>query len=72
MIIKKRKYMHPSSNVVDIREEIEEYGYIVSNIWNIKKQSISYVLCRVKSENNNKDIYEIRSLFQYKIKFESL
>jgi FtsZ-interacting cell division protein YlmF len=31
------KYMHSSSNINDIRKEIENHKHIVINLWNIKK-----------------------------------
>jgi hypothetical protein len=33
--------MHPSSNIDDIRKEIENHKHTVTNIWNIKKQDSS-------------------------------
>jgi hypothetical protein len=57
----------------DLREEIKDNGHIVTNIWNIKKQDTTKTLptfyVKLKPENNNKDIYEIKSLFKCKIKY---
>jgi len=53
-------------NLDYIRKGIEDQGYIVTNIWNIKEHDISYseFYVELKSENNNKDIYELTSFFQ--------
>jgi hypothetical protein len=70
------KNIHATMNVDDIRKGIENQGYTITNIWNIKKQSIGKALpmfyVKLKLENINKDIYEVRSLLQCKIKFEPL
>jgi len=48
----------------------------VTNIWNIKKQGIKKAFhmfyVELKSKNDNKDIYIIGSLLQYRVKFEPL
>jgi hypothetical protein len=33
------KYIHATANMNDTKKEIEDLGYTVTNIWNIKKQS---------------------------------
>jgi len=57
------------------KKEIKDYGHTFINILNIKKQSSSKTLSmfyvEIKPKNNNKDIYEIKLLFQCKIKFGS-
>jgi hypothetical protein len=34
------KHIHVTANLDDIKKEIEDLGHIVTNMWNIKKQSI--------------------------------
>jgi len=57
------KYIYSSSNIDDIRKEIDDHRHIVTNIWNIKKQGSKAFLMfyiKLKSENNNKDANEIK------------
>ncbi|KAH0945619.1 hypothetical protein HN011_004504, partial [Eciton burchellii] len=53
---------------------IEDQGDIVTNIRNLKKQGTDKALpmfyVELKAKSNNKDIYDIRSLLQCKVKFE--
>jgi len=61
-------------NLDDVKKEIEDLGYTVTNIWNIKKQGTKKALhmfyVELKLKSNNKDIYEIGSFLDYKVKFE--
>jgi len=53
-----------------IIKEIEDHGYIVTNIWNVKKQDINKTppfIIELKPENSNDDINEITSQLQNKI-----
>jgi len=50
------------------KKKIETLGHTVINMWNIKKEGTKKALHMFyiepkKSKNNNKDIYEIGSLF---------
>jgi len=55
-------------NVDDIRKDEE---HVVTNIWIIKKRgTLSIFYVEQKPENNNRDIYEVRSLLNCRIKFE--
>jgi hypothetical protein len=55
----------------DIKKEI---GYTIINIWNIKKQVTKKALhmfhVELKSESNNKDVYEVGSLLECRVKFK--
>jgi len=54
------KYIYPSSNVDNIRKEIEDHGYTITNIWNIKKQDTSKTFpifyIELKAENNKRHL----------------
>jgi len=55
--------------------KIKDLGHTVTNIWNIKKQGTKKVLrmfyVELKQKSNNKDIYEVYSLLDCRVKFES-
>jgi hypothetical protein len=57
--------MHSSSNVDNMKKEIEDHGLMVI-IWNIKKQATSKIIpmfyIELKPENSNKNMYEVKSL----------
>jgi len=57
------KHIHITANLDDIKKEIEDLGYTVTNIWNIKKQGTKKALhmfyVELKPKNNNKDIYDL-------------
>jgi len=59
---------------LQIKKEIENLKHTVTNIWNIKKQGTKKALLifyvELKPESNNKDIYEVGSLLECRIKFE--
>jgi len=59
------KHIHATAYLDDIKKEIENLRYTVSNIWNIKKQSKRKVFSMfyVLKPESNKDIYQIGSLF---------
>jgi len=65
------KRIHTTANL-DIKEEIEDLEHII-NIWNIKKQGtkkILHIFCKLQSKSNNKNIYEIGLLPEFRAKFE--
>lgn len=68
------KGLHYSTPNEEIREEIELHGHKVINVCNIKQRTSNKPLpmfwVNIKSENNNKDIYNISTLLHTKIVFE--
>jgi len=68
------KHIHATANLDDIKKEIEDLGHTITNIWNIKKQDTKKALhmfyIELKQKSNNKDIYEIDSLLDCRVKFE--
>jgi len=68
------KHIHTTANLNDNKKEIEELGHTVTNIWNIKKQGTKITLymfyIELKQKSNNKDIYEVDSLLDCRVKFE--
>jgi hypothetical protein len=69
------KHIHATTNLNDIKKEIKELGHTVTNIWNIKKQgtkkAIYIFYIELKPKSNNKNIYNICSLLQCRVKFKS-
>jgi hypothetical protein len=68
------KNMHYSINPEEIKTEIENLGYKVTNIWNIKryktKLPLPMFLLELKPALNNKDIFNVEYIQQCKIKFK--
>ena len=68
------KNMHHSTNIEEIKTEIEKLGHIVTNVWNIKnhrtKLPLPMFFIELKPAPNNKDIFNVSHLQQCKIKFE--
>jgi hypothetical protein len=68
------KNMYYSIAPIDIKTEIEKLGHQVNNIWNITqyrtKLPLSMFYVELKPAPNNKDIFLVEYLQQYKIKFE--
>lgn len=68
------KHMHPSMETEDIREALEEKDHIVTNIWNIKqritKKPLHMFVVELKPNDNNKTIYDLKSLLNCRIIFE--
>jgi len=68
------KYMPPEERTDDIKRDIEDLGHTVTNIWNIKKRGtkepLNMFYVELKSENNNKDIYQTIHVLGYRVKFE--
>jgi RNAse (barnase) inhibitor barstar len=66
--------MHYFTNIDDLKQEIEGYGHMVENIWNIKyhktKNPLTMFFVDLKQAPNNKEIYDITSLLQHRVKFE--
>lgn len=65
--------MHPSTNIDDIKKELNNLGHTVMNIWNIKQNRTKKplpIFVELKPDSNNKKIYEINILLQCRIKFK--
>jgi hypothetical protein len=66
--------MHCSINPEEIRSEIENLWHTVTNIWNIKQYrtylTLSMCFAELKSAHNNKGIFSVEYIQQWKIKFE--
>jgi len=63
------KYMLPQEKVGAIRKE---FGYKLTNIWNIKKRGtkVKLNIFYVDLKPENKDIYEVTHVLCYTVKFE--
>jgi hypothetical protein len=68
------KNMHYAIAPANIKTEIKKLGHQVTNIWNIKQYRtnlpLSMFFVEFKPASNNKDIFLVEYLQQYKIKFE--
>ena len=66
--------LHYSTDIEDLRAAIECHGHIVANIFNIKQARshtpLPLFFIDLKPNDNNKDIYLIRSLLYSKVTFE--
>lgn len=62
------KNIHGSTDVNDLKAAIEKLGHVVQNIWNVRHRELRKPLpiffIDFKSESNNKDIYNVKSLLQ--------
>lgn len=68
------KYIHPSTDVAMLQEEIENLGHKVRQIYNAKhrvtKAPLSIFFVDLEQANNNKSIYEINRLNNCIVSFE--
>jgi hypothetical protein len=68
------KHMHYSVDPADIKEETENLGHKVVNIWNIKqyrtKLPLSMFFVDLKPASTNKETFQVEYLQQCRIKFE--
>jgi hypothetical protein len=66
--------MRYSTDTIEIETEIEKFGHMVLNIFNIKQNQTNTPLplffVDLKPSKNNKDIYHIETLNYTKVKFE--
>jgi hypothetical protein len=66
--------MHYSTNIDNLKQEIEGYGDTAENIWSIKhyktKNPLTMFFVDLKQAPNNKEIYDITSLLRHRVKFE--
>jgi hypothetical protein len=58
--------MHYSTNIDDLKQEIEGYGHMVENIWNIKhyktESPLTMFFVDLKQAPNNKEIYNVTAM----------
>ncbi|KAL7289556.1 hypothetical protein TKK_0016527 [Trichogramma kaykai] len=66
--------MHPSADISYIKKEIESHGHTVINISNIKhaitKTPLPLFIVEIKTNPNNKDIFNINKLLNTIVSFE--
>jgi len=66
--------MHPSTDIKELKTEIENYNHIVIKITNIletrTKKLLPLFFIELQQKDNNKDIYKIRNLLNTIITFE--
>ncbi|KAJ2937194.1 hypothetical protein O0L34_g18953 [Tuta absoluta] len=69
------KKMHHSADPTEIKNEIEELGHKVINIWNMKhsvtKKPLPMFIVELKTDPNNKTIYNVQRLLHCVISFEA-
>ena len=69
------KNIHPSTDLNDIKKELNVKGHEVTNIWNVKQRAIKKPLpihfIDIKPSGNNKDIYNITTLLHTIVHFEA-
>lgn len=67
------KHLHPSTDKEEIKMALEELEHKVLNIWNIQnrktKQALPMWNIELKPNDNNKDIYNVKSLLQCRVIF---
>lgn len=68
------KNLHPSTDIDEIKTEIETHGHKVTNIWNVKQRSTKKPLpiyfVEIEANTNNKLIYDIKTLLHCRIVIE--
>lgn len=66
--------MHPSVDIEELKEEIEEYGHKVASIFNIKhretKNPLGMFYVDLSPAENNKEIYDLQFLQHMRVTFE--
>lgn len=64
--------MNASTDIHELKTAIEELGHTVVNIWNIKQNSIKKPLpiFYIEPSDENKDIYNIKTLLHCRVTFE--
>jgi hypothetical protein len=69
------KNIHPSTDLKEISHSLMEQGHEVINIWNVKQRQTNLPLplffVDLKTQNNNKDIYNIKLLLNTSVQFEA-
>lgn len=68
------KNLHSSMDTSEIIKALDELDHTVTNIWNIKstrtKKSLPMFVVELLPKDNNKQIYEVRSLVHCRVTFE--
>ena len=66
--------MHPSTDINKIKKALSDLGHEVTNIWNIKqretKKPLPFLIVELKQNENNKLIYETKSLLHCRVIIE--
>jgi hypothetical protein len=69
------KNIHPSTDLQDIKQDLQDKGHEVTNIWNVKqrvtKKPLPVHFIDIKPSGNNKDIYNITTLLNTIVQFEA-
>lgn len=70
------KNLHHSTDITEIRDEIVNLGFKVTNIWNMKssktKKPMSMFSIELTQEPHVKDIYKVESLLSSRVVFEPM
>lgn len=68
------KNMHPSTDPEDIKEALSLLEHECTNIWNVKrritKEPLPMFTVELKQKENNKSVYDIKSLLHCRVIFE--
>jgi hypothetical protein len=68
------KNMHPTTDMNELKNSIEELGHSVVSIWNVQqrvtKKPLPIFFIDIKPDSTNKTIYNVKSLLNCKITFE--
>lgn len=68
------KNLHPSTDIEEIKDELNLQGHKVTNVWNVKqrnsKKPIPIFFIELEPNSNNKHIYEIKNLLHCRVIFE--
>lgn len=68
------KKMHPSTDPEEIKEALNDLGHTCTNIWNIKqrntKKPLPMFIVELLPNDNNKRIYDVKSLLHCIVHFE--
>lgn len=69
------KYLHPTTDIAELKKVLTENGHEVRNIHNLTrkgtKQPLPFFFVDLEPKPNNKEIYKIEFLMYQKIKFEA-
>ena len=69
------KSLHPSTEVNDIKQALQEEGHEVTNVWNVKQRNTNKPLpihfVDIKPHTTNKDIYKLTTLLHTVVKVET-
>ena len=69
------KYVHPTTDLAEIKRSVKNKGHEVSSIWNINQRNTNKPLpmffVDLKPQDKNKDIYNIKLLLNTCVQFEA-